>query len=115
MQAGAEWMKLNVPKGNQLGRGPALLDVVVHLDHMVGVVPSEEQSLCLELRKREQVLPNSLDQLAGLDKETHTEKVDPVEERSALGGYTELKRKRVWVKRRCNINIVLERLESEYN
>lgn len=86
MQARAEWMKLNVSKGNQLRRGPAFLDVVVHLYHMVGVVPSEQQSFGLEFRKREQVLSNSLDQLASLHKETPTEKEEPVEDKSALGG-----------------------------
>ena len=79
-------MKLNVPKGNQLRCGPTFLDVIIDLNHMVGVIPSEQQSLSLELGKREQSLTNGLDQLASLNKETPTEKLEPVDERSALGG-----------------------------
>lgn len=86
MQTGAEWMKLNVPKRNQLRRGPTFLDVIIHLNHMVRVIPSEQQTLSLELGKGKQVLPNGLDQLASLNKEPPTEKLVPVEERSALGG-----------------------------
>lgn len=86
MQTGAEWMKLNVPKGNQLRCGPAFLDIIIHLNHMVGVIPSEQQTLSIELGKREQSLPNGLDQLASLNKKTPTEKLEPVEDRSALGG-----------------------------
>ena len=79
-------MKLNVPKRYQVRRAPSLLDVEVHLNHVIRVVPSEQQRLCLELRERQQVLPYILDELAGLCKESLTEKVEPVEERSALGG-----------------------------
>lgn len=86
VQGGAEGVELKVLEGDQCGRGPARLPLPVDGDHVVGVVPPEEQVLGLEFGQHRWGAAQVPGQLAGLRGRGATWKVLPELAREAPAG-----------------------------